>query len=61
VWGWGDRIQHGDGLAWGVPMPTPKQMWVLGEPFRPYRSVAAWYRWRAVETYAGAAESAVTG
>jgi 3-methyladenine DNA glycosylase/8-oxoguanine DNA glycosylase len=34
---------------------------LLGEPFRPYRSVAAWYCWRAVEIYAGAAESAVTG
>jgi DNA-3-methyladenine glycosylase II len=62
VWPAGDLgVRKGYGLAWGVPMPTPKQLSVLGEPFRPYRSVAAWYCWRAVEIYAGAAESAVTG
>jgi DNA-3-methyladenine glycosylase II len=62
VWPAGDLgVRKGYGLAWGVPMPTPKQLWVLGEPFRPYRSVAAWYCWRAVEIFAGAAESAVTG
>jgi DNA-3-methyladenine glycosylase II len=62
VWPTGDLgVRKGYGLAWGVPMPTPKHLWVLGEPFRPYRSVAAWYCWRAVEIYAGAAESAVTG
>jgi DNA-3-methyladenine glycosylase II len=33
----------------GVP-PTPKELDVLGERFRPYRSVAAWYCWRAAET-----------
>ncbi|AIZ34151.1 DNA-3-methyladenine glycosylase 2 family protein [Pseudomonas parafulva] len=27
--------------------PTPAQMRVLGEPWRPYRTVAAWYLWRA--------------
>ena len=32
----------------------------LGDPYRPYRSVAAWYCWRA-ELYAGAAESVLTG
>ena len=31
-----------------------------GDPFRPYRSVTAWYCWRAVELYARAADSAVT-
>ena len=62
VWPAGDLgVRKGYGLAWGVPMPAPKQLSVLGEPFRPYRSVAAWYCWRAVEIYAGAAESAVTG
>ena len=62
VWPTGDLgVRKGYGLAWGVPMPTPKQLSTLGEPLRPYRSVAAWYCWRAVEIYAGAAESAVTG
>jgi 3-methyladenine DNA glycosylase/8-oxoguanine DNA glycosylase len=30
-------------------LPTPKQLSRLGEKFRPYRSVAAWYFWRALE------------
>ena len=33
----------------------------LGERFRPYRSVAAWYCWRAAELSADAAGSALTG
>jgi DNA-3-methyladenine glycosylase II len=61
VWPTGDLgVRKGYSLAWGIPMPTPRQLESLGEPFRPYRSVAAWYCWRAVELYAGAAESAVT-
>jgi 3-methyladenine DNA glycosylase/8-oxoguanine DNA glycosylase len=32
------------------PMPTPKQLEPLGDPFRPYRSLLAWYCWRAVDT-----------
>lgn len=27
--------------------PTPRQLQALGEPFQPYRSIAAWYLWRA--------------
>ena len=30
--------------------PTPKALQPLGDQFRPYRSVAAWYCWRAVDT-----------
>jgi DNA-3-methyladenine glycosylase II len=30
-------------------LPKPKELGALGERFRPYRSVAAWYCWRAVE------------
>lgn len=30
-------------------LPTHKQMPKHGEPFAPYRSVAAWYCWRALE------------
>jgi DNA-3-methyladenine glycosylase II len=28
---------------------APKALDELGEPFRPHRSAAAWYCWRAVE------------
>jgi DNA-3-methyladenine glycosylase II len=62
VWPTGDfGVRRGYGLAWEIPMPTARELEPLGEPFRPYRSVAAWYCWRAVELYAGAARSAVTG
>ena len=30
-------------------LPTAKALVELGEPFRPYRSIAAWYMWRAIE------------
>jgi 3-methyladenine DNA glycosylase/8-oxoguanine DNA glycosylase len=35
--------------------PTPKALDALGEIYRPYRSVAAWYCWRAVDTVLPAA------
>jgi DNA-3-methyladenine glycosylase II len=54
-------VRHGYGLAWKVPTPTARELEPLGDPFRPYRSVVAYYCWRAVELYAGATESAVTG
>jgi DNA-3-methyladenine glycosylase II len=61
VWPTGDLgVRKGYGLAWGVPTPTPRQLDPLGDPYRPYRSVAAWYCWRAAELYAGAADSAMT-
>jgi DNA-3-methyladenine glycosylase II len=61
VWPTGDlAVRRGYGLGWGIPTPTPKVLDALGEAFRPYRSVAAWYCWRAAEVYAGAAASAVT-
>jgi DNA-3-methyladenine glycosylase II len=61
VWPTGDLgVRRGYSLAWKVPMPTPKQLDELGEPLRPYRSVAAWYCWRAAEIYGGAADSALT-
>jgi len=30
-------------------LPTPKQLMRIGEKWRPYRSVAAWYFWRALD------------
>ena len=61
VWPTGDLgVRKGFGLAWGIPTPTAKELDPLGDPFRPYRSVVAWYCWRAAELYAGAADSALT-
>jgi DNA-3-methyladenine glycosylase II len=61
VWPTGDLgVRRGYGLAWDIPTPTAKELEPRGEPFRPYRSVAAWYCWRAAEIYGGAAASAVT-
>jgi DNA-3-methyladenine glycosylase II len=61
VWPTGDLgVRRGFGLAWGIPTPTAKELDPLGDPYRPYRSVVAWYCWRAAELYGGAAASAVT-
>ena len=61
VWPTGDLgVRRGYGVAWGINMPTPRQLEPLGDPFRPYRTVVAWYCWRAAELYAGTAASAVT-
>lgn len=61
VWPTGDLgVRRGYSLAWRVPMPAPKELELLGKPFQPYRSVVAWYCWRAVEIYASAAQSALT-
>jgi len=62
VWPTGDLgVRRGFGLAWNVPTPTARELEPLGDRYRPYRSVVAWYCWRAAELYGGAAESAVTG
>ena len=61
VWPTGDLgVRKGYGLAWGIQTPTARQLEPLGDPYRPYRSVVAWYCWRAAELYAGAADSALT-
>jgi DNA-3-methyladenine glycosylase II len=61
VWPTGDLgVRKGFGLAWGIPTPTAKQLDPLGDPYRPYRSVVAWYCWRAAELYGGAADSVLT-
>ena len=50
VWPIGDYgVRKGYALAYGLKqLPTPKELDALGERFRPYRTVAAWYCWRAV-------------
>jgi DNA-3-methyladenine glycosylase II len=61
VWPVGDLgIRQGYALAWKVPTPTARELEPLGDPHRPYRTVLAWYCWRAAELYAGAADSALT-
>ena len=41
VWPAGDfGIRRGYGLAWEVPTPTAKELEPLGDPYRPYRTVA---------------------
>ncbi len=61
VWPTGDLgVRKGFGLAWRIPEPTAHELEALGDPLRPYRSVAAWYCWRACELYAGAGASAMT-
>lgn len=51
VWPTGDLgVRNGYAVAWGLPTaPTPAELEGLGDRFRPYRSVVAWYCWRAVD------------
>ncbi|HEX2090373.1 MAG TPA: DNA-3-methyladenine glycosylase 2 family protein [Actinomycetota bacterium] len=44
-------VRKGYALLYGLPeLPKPKELSALGERFHPYRTVAAWYCWRAVDT-----------
>jgi DNA-3-methyladenine glycosylase II len=55
IWPTGDLgVRRGYGLAWQVDVPTPKQLEALGEDYRPFRTVVAWYCWRAVAVYSTA-------
>jgi DNA-3-methyladenine glycosylase II len=43
-------VRAGYAAAYGLKEPpTPKVLMGLGDVFRPYRSIAAWYFWRAIE------------
>ncbi len=45
-------VRQGYALAYGLrKLPTPKRLEKEGERFRPYRTVAAWYCWRAVHEH----------
>ena len=45
-------ICNGFRLAYGLKgMPRPKALLAFGERWRPYRSAAAWYLWRAVDLH----------
>jgi DNA-3-methyladenine glycosylase II len=43
-------VKKGWSVAYGKKhMPTPEQLLKFGERWRPYRTVASWYMWRAFE------------
>ncbi|HEX8634250.1 MAG TPA: DNA-3-methyladenine glycosylase [Pyrinomonadaceae bacterium] len=43
-------VRKGFALAYGLAeSPKPKELTAYGERWRPYRSVASWYMWRAAE------------
>ena len=44
-------VRKGYAIAHELPtLPKPKELAALGELYRPYRSIAAWYCWRANDT-----------
>ena len=51
VWPTGDLgVRKGYASAFGLEdLPAPAALEGAGEAFRPYRTVAAWYCWRACE------------
>jgi hypothetical protein len=43
-------VKKGWSVAYGKKhMPRPKELLAFGERWRPYRTVASWYLWRAFE------------
>jgi DNA-3-methyladenine glycosylase II len=44
-------VRKGFARAFGLngPLPTPKEVIARGERWRPYRTMASWYLWRALE------------
>jgi DNA-3-methyladenine glycosylase II len=43
-------VQKGWAIAYGKKhMPKPKELLAFGERWRPYRTVASWYMWRAFQ------------
>jgi 3-methyladenine DNA glycosylase/8-oxoguanine DNA glycosylase len=51
VWPVGDYgVRAGFAKAWNrEEIPDAAELGTLGEPFRPYRSLVAWYCWRAAD------------
>ncbi len=52
-------VRRGFAFTYQQPEPTPKALAEYGERWRPYRTVASWYMWRALELPAGAWPPAV--
>lgn len=55
VWPTGDLgVRAGFARAFGLgEVPTQKQLEPLGDPFRPHRSIMAWWCWREMDTPGG--------
>jgi DNA-3-methyladenine glycosylase II len=51
VWPTGDLgVRNGYKMAYALSgAPSAQDLEALGQPFAPYRSVAAWYLWRAID------------
>lgn len=51
VWPVGDYgVRAGYASAWQLDeIPSPKALIALGQPYKPYRSVVAWYCWRVAD------------
>ncbi len=53
-------VRKGWSLTYGKKyMPAPKELLAFGERWRPYRTVASWYMWRACELAGPAAASKI--
>ncbi|MDA8057377.1 MAG: DNA-3-methyladenine glycosylase 2 family protein [Actinomycetota bacterium] len=63
VWPTGDfGVRAGYAAAWGLDgPPSPRELAVEGERFRPHRSVVAWYCWRAADEAKQARRAVVPG
>ena len=62
VWPTGDlAVRKGYGLGWQTETPTQRELDVLGEPFHPYRTVAALYCWEVARLRAGVKAPLITG
>jgi DNA-3-methyladenine glycosylase II len=49
-------VQNAIQRAYGLKArPTPKDVLRIGEPWRPYASIASWYLWRSLENGDGQA------
>ena len=49
-------VRKGWAISYGKKhMPTPKELLAFGERWRPYRTVASWYMWRACQRAGNAA------
>jgi DNA-3-methyladenine glycosylase II len=43
-------VRNGYRIAYDLPaLPSAKELLLLGERWRPHRTTAAWYLWRAAE------------
>lgn len=50
-------VRNGFRIAYGSSsVPTPKQVLQYGERWKPYRTAASWYLWRAADRGKGAME-----